>query len=152
MTTVDLPAVNPADLTIETLVAAVDAVVEEAGEAFVTSMGQCRYVKDGKPCCLLGRAFDKLGLVDVPTMQWWDAQANASAKAVLEPLGTQPEVAMFAAEAQDANDSSVPWGTIRRWAHEALAEGLSFDAIRYADEEAADADEVADAGTSSDLD
>lgn len=141
MTTVDLPRVNPADLTIETLVAAMDAVVEDAGENFVIGMGQCRYVKEGKPCCLLGRVFDKLSLADVPTMEGWDGQPNASATAVLEPLGAQYEVARFAAEAQDANDSSVRWGTIRRWAHEALAGGVAFDEVRNAEEAAAEEDE-----------
>jgi len=87
---------------------AIRAVVAEAGPAHVYDrIGSCRYVRDGKPDCLIGRALARIGV----SVERLADNEGTGAYEVMDSLGGFSHVVMKAAEsAQDVQDGGAPWG------------------------------------------
>lgn len=94
--------------TLEENQAFVKAVIEavrERGEDYVYEYNQCVYYLNGKPACLIGVAFDKVG----HTLE--EISSNlASAVSVMHDLGYAEIVYVAASEAQDIQDDKGTWG------------------------------------------
>lgn len=106
------------EITLESAIDGVTAIVEEFGEDFIYQKepgGMCRYVRIGEPDCIVGKFLASVG-VPVQRLADYDCGGGETAYAVLENLEdagllvAEEGASRFLTALQGRQDSGLPWG------------------------------------------
>ena len=116
------------EITTEKMLGALEKVVEEAGRDYTYPLedlaafnDSCRYVIDGRPACIVGRALHRLG-VPIEDLSQVEDESAYRAIELLVNRGTVTVDGIgpgdVASAAQSVQDRSPKWTAARRdWGH-----------------------------------
>ena len=121
--------------TVEDVLREMRAVVKEYGEDYVYKFpsgtewhGQCVYVSDDKPSCLIGHVVMRLAPDKIEDLKWADkGYGGTAADQLLNFLGEDfwtPEAGDVATAAQEYQDEGHPWGAALEKAERAASRGV----------------------------